>query len=313
MYRYIVKRILFLIPTILGVAFIIYFVLNLTPGNPGRSILGANASQEAVDQLNEELGYNDPLLVKYVNYMKKLVLEGDFGTSYFTKQPVMNEVLPRFWVTLQLSIIGIIISTLVGVPLGMLTAVKQYSAWDYIPSILAFLLAAIPSFVLGMVLLLVFSLKLNLLPSYGLDTWDAYIMPSLCMAIPITAFNVRFTKSSMLESIRADYIDTARAKGATERTVIWKHALKNALLPVITNIGLNMGGLIMGAVVSERLFSVPGIGALIVDRINYKDEPVIIAGTIVISITFTIIMLIVDIIYAYVDPRIKAKYTRIKG
>lgn len=313
MYRYIVKRILFLIPTILGVAFIIYFVLNLTPGNPGRSILGANASQEAVDQLNEELGYNDPLLVKYVNYMKKLVLEGDFGTSYFTKQPVMNEVLPRFWVTLQLSVIGIIISTLVGVPLGMLTAVKQYSAWDYIPSILAFLLAAIPSFVLGMVLLLVFSLKLNLLPSYGLDTWDAYIMPSLCMAIPITAFNVRFTKSSMLESIRADYIDTARAKGATERTVIWKHALKNALLPVITNIGLNMGGLIMGAVVSERLFSVPGIGALIVDRINYKDEPVIIAGTIVISITFTIIMLIVDIIYAYVDPRIKAKYTRIKG
>ena len=274
MYRYIVKRILFLIPTILGVAFIIYFVLNLTPGNPGRSILGANASQEAVDQLNEELGYNDPLLVKYVNYMKKLVLEGDFGTSYFTKQPVMNEVLPRFWVTLQLSIIGIIISTLVGVPLGMLTAVKQYSAWDYIPSILAFLLAAIPSFVLGMVLLLVFSLKLNLLPSYGLDTWDAYIMPSLCMAIPITAFNVRFTKSSMLESIRADYIDTARAKGATERTVIC---------------------------------------ALIVDRINYKDEPVIIAGTIVISITFTIIMLIVDIIYAYVDPRIKAKYTRIKG
>lgn len=313
MYRYIVKRILFLIPTILGVAFIIYFVLNLTPGNPGRSILGANASQEAVDQLNEELGYNDPLLVKYVNYMKRLILEGDFGTSYFTKQPVMNEVLPRFWVTLQLSIIGIIISTLVGVPLGMLTAVKQYSAWDYIPSILAFLLAAIPSFVLGMVLLLVFSLKLNLLPSYGLDTWDAYIMPSLCMAIPITAFNVRFTKSSMLESIRADYIDTARAKGATERTVIWKHALKNALLPVITNIGLNMGGLIMGAVVAERLFSVPGIGALIVDRINYKDEPVIIAGTIVISITFTIIMLIVDIIYAYVDPRIKAKYTRIKG
>lgn len=133
------------------------------------------------------------------------------------------------------------------------------------------------------------------------------------MAIPITAFNVRFTKSSMLESIREDYIDTARAKGAKERTVIWKHALKNALLPVITNIGLNMGGLIMGAVVAERLFSVPGIGALIVDRIAYKDEPVIIAGTIVISITFTIIMLAVDIIYAFVDPRIRAKYTKVKG
>ncbi|MCI8809605.1 MAG: ABC transporter permease [Oscillibacter sp.] len=313
MYRYVMKRILFLIPTILGVIFIIYFVLNLTPGNPGRSILGVSAPQEAVDQLNEELGYNDPLIVKYYKYIKSLVVDHSFGTSYFTKQSVMDEVLPRFWVTLKLAIIGIVISTLIGVPLGILTAVKQYSVWDYLPSMIAFLLAAVPAFVLGMALLLIFSLKLNILPSYGLDSWECYIMPSLCMAIPITAFNVRFTKSSMLESIRADYIDTARAKGAKEKTVIWKHALKNALLPVVTNIGLNMGGLIMGAVVAERLFSVPGIGALIVDRINYRDEPVIIACTIVIAITFTIIMLIVDIVYAFIDPRIKAKYTRVKG
>ena len=313
MYRYVLKRILFLIPTILGVIFIIYFVLNLTPANPGRSILGVSAPQEAVDQLNEELGYNDPLIVKYCKYIKQLVVDHSFGTSYFTKQSVMDEVLPRFWVTLKLSMIGIVISTLIGVPLGILTAVKQYSIWDYLPSMIAFLLAAVPAFVLGMTLLLIFSLKLNLLPSYGLNSWECYIMPSLCMAIPITAFNVRFTKSSMLESIRADYIDTARAKGAKEKTVIWKHALKNALLPVVTNIGLNMGGLIMGAVVAERLFSVPGIGALIVDRINYKDEPVIIAGTIVIAVTFTIIMLIVDIVYAFIDPRIKAKYTRVKG
>lgn len=313
MNRYVLKRILFLIPTILGVIFIIYFVLNLTPGNPGRQILGTSATQEAVDQLNQQLGYNDPLLVKYFNYIKTIIVDHSFGISYFTRQDVMAEVLPRFWVTLKLSLIGIFISTLVGVPLGILTAVKQYSVWDYIPSLLAFLLAAVPAFVLGMTMLLVFALKLNLLPSYGLETWQSYILPSLCMAIPITAFNIRFTKSSMLESIRADYIDTARAKGATERTVIWKHALKNALLPVVTNIGLNMGGMIMGAVVAERLFSVPGIGALIVDRISYKDEPVIIAGTIVIAITFTIIMLIVDIIYAFIDPRIKAKYTRIKG
>lgn len=313
MYRYILKRILFLIPTILGVVFIIMFVMNLTPGNPGRSILGVSASQEAVEQLNEELGYYDPLPVKYFNYLKNLIVNHSFGTSYFTGQDVANEVLPRFGVTLKLSFIGIIISTLVGVPLGILTAVKQYSAWDYIPSILAFLLAAVPAFVLGMTLLYTFALKLHILPSYGLKTWECYIMPSLCMAIPVTAFNVRFTKSSMLESIREDYIDTARAKGAKENTVIWKHALKNALLPVVTNIGLNMGGLIMGAVVAERLFSVAGIGALIVDRIAYKDEPVIIAGTIIISITFTIIMLIVDIVYALIDPRIRAKYTRVKG
>ena len=313
MHRYIIKRLLFLIPTVLGVTLIIFIVMSITPGNPGRMILGPNANAAEVEAMNEELGYNDPLLVKYARYVKNLVVDQSFGTSYFTGQDVADEVLPRFGVTLKLSVIGIIISTLVGVPLGILTAVKQYSVWDYVPSVLAFLLAAIPSFVLGMSLLLIFSLKLNWLPSYGLATWKSYIMPALCMAIPVTAFNVRFTKSSMLESIRADYIDTARAKGAKERTVIWKHALKNALLPVITNIGLNMGGLIMGAVVAERLFSVPGIGALIVDRIAYKDEPVIIAGTIVISITFTVIMLLVDIIYAFVDPRIKAKYTRTKG
>ena len=174
MYRYVLKRILFLIPTILGVIFIIYFVLNLTPGNPGRSILGVSAPQEAVDQLNEELGYNDPLLVKYARYVKNLVVDQSFGTSYFTGQDVADEVLPRFGVTLKLSVIGIIISTLVGVPLGILTAVKQYSVWDYVPSVLAFLLAAIPSFVLGMSLLLIFSLKLNWLPSYGLATWKSY-------------------------------------------------------------------------------------------------------------------------------------------
>lgn len=313
MYRYVIKRLLFLIPTVLGVTFIIFLVLSMTPGDPGRAILGVSAPQEAVDQLNEELGVNDPFLVRYVDYIKDMVVDQDFGTSYVTKQPVFDEVLPRFIVTLKLSLIGMILSTIIGVPLGMLAAVKQYSPLDTVPSLISFFLAAIPAFVLGMVLLFVFSLKLNILPSYGLDTWQSYIMPSLTMAIPIAAINIRFTKSSMLESIREDFIRTARAKGASEKVVIWRHALKNAMLPVITNIGLNLGGLIMGSVVAEQLFSVPGIGQLIVSRIQYKDEPVIIAGTILIAITFTVIMLIVDLIYAYIDPRIKAKYTRVKA
>lgn len=312
MYRYVIKRILFLIPTILGVTFIIFFVLNLTPGDPGRAILGVSAPQEAVDQMNEELGMNNPIFIRYIDYIKDIIVNQDFGTSYVTRQAVFSEVLPRFIVTLQLSIIGMILSTIIGVPLGMLAAVKQYSPLDTIPSLISFLLAAIPAFVLGMVCLFVFSLKLNWFPSYGLNEWTSYIMPSLTMAIPIAAINIRFTKSSMLESIREDFIRTARAKGATEKVVIWKHALKNAMLPVITNIGLNLGGLIMGAVVAEQLFSVPGIGSLIVERINYKDEPVIIAGTVLIAVTFTIIMLIVDLIYAYIDPRIRAKYTNVK-
>lgn len=207
---------------------------------------------------------------------------------------------------------GVIISSAIGIPLGIYAAVRQYSLWDTIPSMMAFFIAAVPSFVLGMLFLFVFSLRLNWLPSYGISSFKHYIMPALAISIPPAAMNLRFTKSSMLESIRQDYVRTARAKGAAENVVIWKHALKNALLPVITNIGLSMGVLIAGAVVAEKLFSIPGIGSLIVDRITYKDEPVIIAGVIMIAVAFTIVMLIVDLIYAYIDPRIRAKYSRRK-
>jgi peptide/nickel transport system permease protein len=184
---------------------------------------------------------------------------------------------------------------------------------DTIPSLVAFFMAAFPSFVLGLLFLYFFSLKLNWLPSYGTGSIEHYIMPALAISIPPAAQNMRFTKSSMLEAIRQDYVRTARAKGAAERTVIWKHALRNALLPVVTQIGLSLGVLIAGAVVAEKIFSIPGIGSLIVDRIAYKDEPVIIAGTILISICFTLVMLLVDIIYAFIDPRIRAKYSSRKG
>ena len=313
MYRYIAKRVLFLIPTVLGVIFIIFLVMSFTPGDPARALLGVSAPQADVDALNHELGYDLPFIQKYFNYIKRMIIERDFGTSYFTKQSVFDEIWPRYIITIKLALMGIIISTAIGVPLGILAAVKQYSLWDTIPSILAFFIAAIPSFVLGMLLLFIFSLKLNLLPSYGINSFAHYIMPALAISIPPAAQQLRFTKSSMLETIRQDYVRTARAKGAAENIVIWKHALKNALLPVITNIGMSFGVLIAGAVVAEKLFSIPGIGSLIVDRITYKDEPVIIAGTILIAVVFTVVMLIVDLIYAYIDPRIRAKYTRTKG
>ena len=313
MYKYILKRLAFLIPTILGVTFIIFAVMNITPGNPGLAILGSNVPQEDIDAYNHALGYDLPLLQKYVNYVKKMVVDQDFGISYFTKQPVFDEIWPRFQLTIKLSLMGVLLAALIGVPLGILAAVKQYSLLDTIPSILSFFIAAIPGFVLGTLLLYFFSLKLGLLPSYGLETPASYIMPLLAIAIPPAAQNMRFTKSSMLEAIRQDYVRTARAKGAPERTVIWKHALRNALLPVITQIGMSLGMLICGSVVVEKLFSLPGIGSLIIDRITFKDEPVIIAGTILISICFTIVMLLVDILYAFVDPRIKAKYARTRG
>jgi peptide/nickel transport system permease protein len=313
MYRYVIKRILFLIPTILGVVFIILLTMSFTPGDPARALLGESAPQADVTALNHELGYDLPFTRKYVNYVENMVVHQDFGVSYFTKQSVFDEVWPRYLVTIKLAFLGVFLAAAMGIPLGIYAAVRQYSLWDTIPSLMAFLLAAVPAFVLGMVFLFYFSLKLNWLPSYGMDTWKNYIMPALAISIPPAAMNLRFTKSSMLESIRQDYVRTARAKGASERVVIWKHALKNALLPVITNIGLSLGSLIAGAVVAEKLFSIPGIGSLIVDRISYKDEPVIIAGTILIAICFTIVMLIVDLIYAWIDPRIRAKYARTKG
>ncbi len=313
MHKYVIKRMLFLIPTIIGVTFIIFLVMNITPGDPGRNILGTGVSQADVDAYNHAIGYDLPFFQKFLNTIYNMFVHQDFGISYVTKQAVFNEIWPRYIVTLKLAFIGMIISTLIGIPLGINSAVKQYSLADTIPSLIAFFLAAVPTFVLGLVLLFIFSLKLNLLPSYGISGIEGYIMPSLAISIPIAAQNFRFTKSSMLDAIRQDYVRTARAKGAPERTVIWKHVLKNALLPVVTQIGMNLGLLLCGAVVAEELFSVQGIGSLIVERITYKDEPVIIAGTVLISICFTVVMLVVDIIYAFIDPRIRAKYTKSRG
>lgn len=312
MHKYILKRIAFLIPTILGVVFIIYAIMNITPGNPGLAVLGAGATEQEIANYNHQVGYDLPFLQKYVNFLVNAVTKLDFGISYYTKQSVFAEVWPRFQLTIKLSLGGVFLAALIGVPLGIMAAVKQYSLLDTIPSVLSFFIAAIPSFVLGTVLLFVFALKLNLLPSYGINSWQSYIMPMVAIAIPPAAQNMRFTKSSMLEAIRQDYVRTARAKGAPERTVIWKHALRNALLPVVTQIGMSLGMLICGSVVVEKLFSLPGIGSLIIDRITYKDEPIIIAGTILISVCFTIIMLAVDLLYAFIDPRIRAKYSKAK-
>lgn len=274
-------------------------------------ILGPTAKQEAIDELNHELGYDLPIAQRYVNYLKDIVTEGDFGTSYFSGRPVFDEIWPRFLVTIRMSLLILVISVCVGVPVGIYSAVKQYSLWDTVPTMMAFFLAAVPSFVIGMVLLYFFALKINIFPSYGLDGLKSYILPVSAVAISEAAAYLRFTKSSMLEAIRQDYVRTARGKGVPERTVIWKHAMRNALLPVITCVGMRFGVLLAGMVTTERLFSIPGIGSLIVDSISKKDEPVIIAASILIASAFTMLMLLVDIAYAYVDPRIRAKYSRL--
>ena len=307
MHRYIIKRLLFLIPTVLGVSLIIFIVMNITPGNPGRMILGVNATAEEVEAINQELGYYDPVLVRWFNYLKDIVTEGDFGQSYSTK---MDELWPRFLITLRLAILVLILSVCIGVPLGILSAVKQNSLLDTIPTMIAFFLAAVPSFVVGIVLMYIFALRLNLFRPYGLDSIKDYVLPVIAATICELSAYLRFTKSSMLESIRQDYVRTARAKGVAERTVIWKHALKNALLPVVTSIGMRFGCLLAGMVTTEQLFSIPGIGSLIVESISKKDEPMVIGCAVTLSICFTLLMIGVDVIYAFIDPRIRAKYNK---
>ena len=310
MIRYIGKRLLLLIPVLLGVAFIIFTIMAIQPGDPGRMILGASATQEAVDLLNEQLGINRPFLTRFFDYLYNAIFRLDFGTSYRTSQPVFNDVFGRVGTSLKIAFNGIAMATIIGVPLGILSAVKQYSFVDNFSRITAMLAATIPPFWLGMMLILIFSLKMGILPSNGVSNWKCFILPMITLGIPYAGTMLRMTRSSMLETIRSDYVRTAKAKGVPQGVITFKHALMNALLPIITTMATSFGGLLGGAVITESVFSMPGLGTLIVTGIRNRDMPVVMAATILLAFMFGIIMLIADLLYAFVDPRIKAKYAK---
>lgn len=307
MSRYILKRILIMLPILLGVTIIVFTILNFTPGDPARLILGQSAPREAVDKLHHDMGLDDPFVMRYLRYMSG-VLRGDFGTSYRTRRQVFDEIFIRFPVTLKLAAASICLVVLIGIPLGILSAVKQYSILDMICTVSAMLMASIPGFWLGLMLILLFALYIGILPPSGVGGFAHYIMPAFGLSLPIAAEVLRMTRSTMLETIRQDYIRTARSKGASERKVIWGHALKNALLPVITVIGSEFGGLLGGAILIETVFAVPGLGSLVVSSIRTKDVPQVMAATLFIAFIFCVILLLVDIAYAFIDPRIKARY-----
>ena len=310
MIRYVLKRLALLIPVLLGVALIIFTIMALQPGDPGRMILGATATQEAVDKFNEELGVNDPFFVRFFNYLKNLIFHFDLGTSYRTQQPVIKEVAARVGTSLKIAFNGILMASLVGIPLGVLSAVKQYSAIDNFSRISAMLAAAIPPFWLGMMLIFIFALKLRLLPSNGIESWRSFILPMVTLGIPYAGTMLRMTRSTMLETIRADYVRTAKAKGVPEGVIIFEHALRNAWLPIISTMTTSFGGLLGGAVITESVFNMPGLGTLIVTSIRQRDTPCVLGATIILAFMFGIIMLIADLLYAFVDPRIKAKYAK---
>jgi len=312
-HRFIFKRLLMMIPIVLGVSLLIFVILDLIPGDPGSNLLGAGARQEDIDLLNEQLGYNLPLIQRYGIYMYNAIFKLDLGRSYSTKKPVFNEVINRLPVSLRVAFNAILFSLLFGVPLGILSAVKQNTLFDRVPTALALLLSSQPAFLIGLVLMLVFSMRLGWLPATGISSWKSYIMPMIALGLPNGGRQLRFTRSSMLETIRQDYVRTARAKGAPPRVVIWKHAMKNALLPVITLAGTSFGILIGSAVATETIFGLPGLGTLVVNGISQKDIPVVTGGIMILAVIFSFVILLVDISYAFVDPRIRAKYAGRRG
>ena len=308
MLRYIVRRVLFLIPVLLGVAFCVFTLLYLTPGDPARMVLGDLATEEAVQGFRNREGLNDPYLVQFGSYIWKAVTRGDIGRSYITKRSVAQEVLTAFPATLKLSALAMLIAILIGIPCGIISAIKQYSWFDTITMIFAMVGLSMPVFWLGLLLILLFSVHLRWLPSSGFSTFKAMILPSVALAAQSISMVTRMTRSSMLEVIRADYIRTARAKGQKESVVIWVHALRNALIPVVTLCGLQFGSLLSGAILTETVFAVPGVGQLMIRAIMARDYPMVQGGVLFVAIVFSIVNLLVDVLYAYIDPRIKAQY-----
>lgn len=309
MVRYIVKRLFQLIPVLLGVILLAFLLNELAPGDPARMLAGGfEASPERVAEIREKLHLDDPFLVRLGNYTKNVILEGDIGTSFKTKQPVAAEVAQRFPQTLKMAAISALFGSIIGITLGVVSAVKQYSKWDSLASVFSLLGVSMPVFWSSLIGILFFSINLKWLPSSGFSTWKHWILPCFVIGISMSASIVRMTRSSMLEVIRQDYIRTARAKGQTERVVVFKHALKNAMIPVVTNIAMHFGVLLGGAVIMETIFVIPGIGKYITDGIRNLDYPVVQGSILVLAMVQSLVNLVVDLLYAAIDPRIKSQF-----
>ena len=299
-----------MIPVLLGVAFLVFAILSLTPGDPGTIILGITAKPEDIASLNEQFGYNKPFLIRFFSYIKDIVLHFNLGVSYQTREPVINDIMAKFPNTLKLTIFSMSLSAIIGISFGIISAVKQYSALDHICVVTALVFACIPGFWLGLMLMMLFSLKLGWLPSYGAESLKNFILPTLTVSMTSAAWLLRLTRSAMLETIRQEYIRTAKAKGASKKRIIIKHALRNALMPVVTTLGTSFGASLGGAIIAETVFAMPGMGTLITTAIRQKDIPMVMGSTLFLAVLFSLIILLVDILYAVIDPRIMDKYKK---
>lgn len=307
MLKYIIKRLVSLLPVILGVTLIVFLIMQLAPGDPARLILGEMATQEQVDNLREEMGLNDNIIVRYINYMINF-FRGDMGQSYVKHVPVSQEIMTRFPNTVSLAVIAALLTVVLAVPLGIIAAVKQNTLTDNVISVVTLIGLSMPVFWLALLLILQFSLKLGWFPVSGSSSLNSYVLPAFCLAFVNMSTVARTTRSSMLETIRQDYVRTARAKGVARNDVINKHAFRNALIPTITVIGIQMSQLLGGSVLVETVFAWPGLGRLLVDSINSRDTPMVLGCIILLTIVFSILNLIIDLLYAVADPQIRGQY-----
>jgi len=297
-----------MIPVILGVTILIFTILYFIPGDPVRMLLGPEPTPAQVEAKRQEMGLNDSYFVRLGRYLEGIILHFDFGKSWIYNTPVTSELLQRFPRTLTIAIICILLQIFIGTPLGILAAVNRNGWGDRIAMFIAMFGISMPNFWLALMLILFFSVRLGWLPPYGIGGIKYYILPCIANAFPGIATQARQTRSSLLEVIRSDYITTARAKGMSEFRILFRHALPNALLPVITIIGNGMGMLLGGTVVIEMIFAIPGVGWYLVGGIGNRDINVVQSSVIFLAIAFTLIMLLVDLAYAFIDPRVKAQF-----
>ena len=313
MTRYIIKRILMMIPILLGVIVIVFTINFFSESSPAVTILGATATPEKVAQVEHELGLDKPYFTQLGDYLYNLIFKLDLGNSYTYKTPVIKLISARLPSTVKVGLMGVALSIIIGIPLGVLAAVKQYSVFDYGATFLSVILSAVPSFWLALMLINLFSLKLGWLPVAGLGTWKHYVLPVVSVAIGPIAMITRMTRSSMLEVIRQDYIRTARAKGLSEGAVIFHHVLQNGLIPVATIVGMMIGISMTGAIIVETIFNIPGLGTLMNSSISSKDYITVQGCVLICAFIVTTMNLLTDIAYAFIDPRIKAQYAAAGG
>ncbi|EHR6161492.1 glutathione ABC transporter permease GsiC [Salmonella enterica] len=306
MLNYVLKRLLGLIPTLLIVAVLVFLFVHLLPGDPARLIAGPEADAQVIALVRQQLGLDQPLHVQFWRYIPH-VLQGDFGTSMVSRRPVSEEIASRFLPTLWLTITSMIWAVLFGMAIGIAAAVWRNRWPDRVGMTLAVTGISFPAFALGMLLMQIFSVDLGWLPTVGADSWQHYILPSLTLGAAVASVMARFTRSSFVDVLSEDYMRTARAKGVSETWVVLKHGLRNAMIPVVTMMGLQFGFLLGGSIVVEKVFNWPGLGRLLVDSVDMRDYPVIQAEVLLFSLEFILINLVVDVLYAAINPAIRYK------